>query len=92
MRRKSSRLQLFFKMGVSLNISQYSQKNMCWNFLLISETPTQVFSCEYCESFKSSFLHRIVVVATSGDISKTVKSDGMKINYLNPSFVNGCNA
>ena len=65
---------------------------MCWNLLLISEAPPQIFSCEYCEIFKSSFLYRITVVAASGDVSKTVKPDGMKTNCLNPSFVKECNA
>ena len=31
-------------------------------------------------------------MAVSGDVRKTAKSDGMKINYLNPASVNGCNA
>ena len=58
----------------------------------MSETPTQVFSCEYCEIFKSIFSYKTTLMAASGDVSKTVKSDGMKINCLNPASVNGCNA
>ena len=30
-------------------------------------------------------------MAASGGVSKTVTSDGMKINCLNPASVNGCN-
>ena len=29
----------------------------------IKETPTQVFSCEYCKSSRSSFLYRALVIA-----------------------------
>ena len=29
------------------------------------ETPTQMFSCEYCESFKNSFFYRTLLVAAS---------------------------
>ena len=74
---------------MSLNISQYSQESL----LLINNTPTHVFSCEYCEIFRSSFLYRTTLVAASGDVSKTVKPDGMilsmKIDCLNPASVNG---
>ena len=30
------------------------------------ETPSQVFSCEYCEIFKNSFFYRTSLVAASG--------------------------
>ena len=51
-----------------LNISQYSQENTCVEVafcqscshsglqLYKKETPTQVFFCEYCENFKSTYL------------------------------------
>ena len=70
----------------------FTGKYQCWNLLLINEAPIQVFSCEYCEIFKSSFLYRATLVAASGDVSKTVKSDGMKISCLNPASVYGCSA
>ena len=91
-RRKSSHSQLLFKIGVLKHFAIFTEKNLCWNLLLMSETPTQVFSCEYCEIFKSIFLYKTTLMAASGDVSKTVKSDGMKINCLNPASVNGCNA
>ena len=91
-RRTSSHLQLFFKMGVLKHLAIFTGKHLRWNLLLINEASTQVFSCEYCEIFKSSFLYRTTLVAASGDVSKIVKSAGMKINCLNPASVNGCNA
>ena len=36
-------------------------------------------------------MDRATLVAASGNVSKTVKSDGMKINCLNPASINGCN-
>ena len=33
-----------------------------------TETPTQVFSCEYCEIFKNSFFYRTPSVAVSDQI------------------------
>ena len=33
--------------------------------LYLKETPTQVFSCEYCEIFKNSFFYRTPLVAAS---------------------------
>ena len=82
MGRKSSHSQLFFKIGVLRHLAIFRGKHLCCNLLLINETPRQVFSCEYCEVFKSSSLYRTALVAASGDVSKTVKSDGMKINCL----------
>ena len=92
MRRKSSYLQLFFKIGVLKHFAVSTGKHLCRNLLLINETPTQVFSCEHCGIFNSSFLYRTTLVAASGDVSKTVKSDGMKIYCLKPASVNVCNA
>ena len=60
--------------------------------LSINKAASQDFSCEYCKLFKSSFLYRATTVDASGDVSKRVKSDGMKINCLNPASVNACNA
>ena len=45
---------------VFLKISQDSQENLFFN--KISETPTQMFSCEFCEMFTNS----LFVKATSG--------------------------
>ena len=36
-----------------------------FNSLYLKETPTQVFSCEYCKIFKNSFFHRTTPVAAS---------------------------
>ena len=60
-----------------LKSSQISQESTCveifvnnvtghqnWNF--IKETPTEVFTCEICKSFKSTLSYRISPVAASG--------------------------
>ena len=45
---------------LSINISQYLKKTPVLESLGLQlyekETPTQVFSCDYCEIFKNSFL------------------------------------
>ena len=63
---RSSRLQMFFEIGIH-KISQHSQESTCFGVssykscspetlqLYQKETPTQMFSCEYCEIFKSRF-------------------------------------
>ena len=55
-----------------LKISQYSQESTCVGvsfFLrpatLLKRTPTQAFSCDYHEIFKSSFFYRTYPVAAS---------------------------
>ena len=58
---RTSRLQLFFKIGVLKNFAIFTRKHLCWSLYLkkafnfIKETPTQVFSCENCKIFKNSF-------------------------------------
>ena len=50
------------------NIPQYSQKNSCVEVGLQryqKETPTQVFFCEYCKIFKSSYFEEHVQAAAS---------------------------
>ena len=51
---RSSRSQIFFKIGVLKNFS-YSQENTCVGTILLKWDPTQVFSYEYWKNFKSSF-------------------------------------
>ena len=52
---RSSRLQTFFKTGVFKNFVIFTGKHLCWSFFL---TPTQMFSCEYCEILKNNFFQR----------------------------------
>ena len=63
-RRSSS--QTFFKIRVLKYFAWFTGKHSCWSLFLIklqaldnfieNEAPMQVFFCEYCEIFKSSFL------------------------------------
>ena len=76
-KRRSSHSKPFFKTGVLKHFAIFTGKHLCWSLFIINETPTHVFSCEYYEIFKSSFLYKITLVAASGDVSKTVKPDGM---------------
>ena len=58
-----------------LNISPNSQENTCvavFNKIaglrpatLLKKTPTQVFSCEFCEFFKNNFFYGALPVAAS---------------------------
>ena len=62
---------------VFLRISLYSQENNCVGVssfikllasslqLYYKETPTQMFSCEFCEIFKNTFFQRTPLVAAS---------------------------
>ena len=48
-------LESFFSKGLGLKAYNCIKKNK----------PTQVFSCEYCEIFKNSFIHRTPLVAAA---------------------------
>ena len=68
---------MFFKIGVLKNYIIFT-KNTCAEVSLQKscksegvhhykkETPTQVFSCEYCKDFKNTFFYRTYPVAASG--------------------------
>ena len=56
--------EVFRKKGVPQN----SQENTCTRvsfFNKVEETLAQVFSCEFCESFKNTFFYRTPPVAAS---------------------------
>ena len=57
--------QLFCKKPVLKNLAIFTGKHLCWSHFLIKmlafspvtllkETPTEVFSCEYCKKFKNT--------------------------------------
>ena len=52
-----------------LKISQYSQES-CRLATLLKETPIQVFSSEYCEIFKNTYLEEHLLRAAS-DFDRT---------------------
>ena len=52
-RGRSNCSQIFFKIGALKNFSLFTEKHLCWSFVLINSK--QVFSCEYCEIFKNGF-------------------------------------
>ena len=68
---------MFFNVGVLENFAIFTGKHLYWSLFLIKlqacnfvkKTPTQVFSCPYCEIFRTSFFYRTPPVAAS-DISR----------------------
>ena len=72
---RNSRSQIFFKVGVLKNFSNFTGKHQCqsfslirlqtWGLQLYQETPTQVFSCKICKIFKNAFFYRTPPVAAS---------------------------
>ena len=66
---RSSLSQMYFKMGVLKNFAIFTGKHLCQSLFfnkvaglkpqacdfIKKETLAQVFSCKYCETFKSSF-------------------------------------
>ena len=71
---------MFFKIGVFKYFTILTRKQLCWSLLLtklqalLKKTPTQVFSCGYCEIFKITFSHRTPLVAASGIASTFLKA------------------
>ena len=57
---------MFCDKGAFQNFVKFTGKHLCWGLFLnkvaglrpatlLEETPTQVFSCEFCEIFKNTF-------------------------------------
>ena len=68
---RSSRSQMFFKIDVLKNFSIFTGKHLCWSLFFIKlfikeESPTQAFSCEYCEILMNRFFYRTPSVAACG--------------------------
>ena len=71
----SSRLQMFFKVGVLKSYAIFTGKHLRWSHFWIKfqsfrpatlkVTTTKVLFCEYCKIFKNSFFHRTPPVAAS---------------------------
>ena len=72
---RSSRSQMFFRIGVLKNFAIFTGKHLCRSLFLIKlqcwrpatllkRDSTQVFSCEYCKIFKNTFFYRTPLVAT----------------------------
>ena len=63
---RSRRLEVFFRKGVLRNFAKFTGKRPCQSlFFKKKETLTKVFSCEFCKISKSTFFHRIPLVAAS---------------------------
>ena len=67
---RSSHSQIFFIIGA---LKIFTLKPLCWilfldacqSATLLKETPTHMFSCEYCEIFKSTFSYITPLVDAS---------------------------
>ena len=46
------------------------------------ESPTQAFSCAYCENFKNSFFYGTLLVATSAFPDCSIKIEKLNVNIL----------
>ena len=68
---RSSRSEVFYKEDVLRNFAKFTGKYLCQN--LFFKTLARVFSCEFCEVSKNTFLHRTPLVAASGDLSSNIK-------------------
>ena len=73
---RSSRPKVFCKKGVLKNFAKFTGKHLCQSFffnkvaalrpaILLKKTLAQMFSCEFCEVYKSTFFHRTLLVAAS---------------------------
>ena len=49
-------LRVFYRKGVLMNSTKFTEKHLYQIFLVKEKTPTQVFSSEFCRTIKEDFL------------------------------------
>ena len=64
------------KKGLLKTFANFTEKPLCWSLsfnkfarlrLIEKETPTQVFSCEFCKIFKKTFSTQYLMLLWHGD-------------------------
>ena len=93
---RSSQRRYSIKKDVLKSFTIFTGKHLCWSLFLITlqafrletllkGTPTQVFSCEYCEIFKNSYFEEHLRMATFVH----VKCGGN--SHMVTFFISNCN-
>ena len=84
--RQNSHWRMFYEVGVSINFVQFKEKSYKIADLQLyeKETPTQVFSCEYCEFFKNSFYYKTPPLAAFRETNWVIEIQGIHI------IINSC--
>ena len=83
--------------GVLKKLTIFTEKHLCWSLFLIKlqtwrpttlskKTLTQVFSCEYCETFQNSFFYRTPLMAASGFLTNLSENNWRK-SFLSRVFL-----
>ena len=96
---RSSRPEVFNKIGVLKNFAKFTGKHLCQGLFLIKlqaeaynfikkETLAQVFSCEFCEISKNTFFYRTPLVATSVLTKHFQDIKKLTLSYILKLFLN----
>ena len=82
----SSLSQVFFKIDVLKNFSNFTGKHQCFGLFTkvagLKATPTHVFSCEICEIFKNTFFKTTPPVAASEQTQEVSVVHSMANGFL----------
>ena len=90
---RSSHRRCSMKTAVLKNFAIFTGKYLCWSLFLITfqalvlqsykkEIPTQVFSCEYCETFKNTYFEEHLRTAASLPLYVSVHHKWNKLTTL----------
>ena len=75
---KKEKTTLNFKDKNSLTLPMFAGQTNELAITLLKKRLPQVFSCEFCEIFKNTFLHRLVIYPMSGNNAM------LKIDFTDP--------
>ena len=87
---KSSRLQMFFKIGSIKNFAIFTGKHLCWGLFLIklqtpTQTPTEVFPVDIAKFLRIVFLYNTSGGCFWQSYHGTVKSAGVPVLWFRAS-------
>ena len=89
-RLKSSNRKCSVKKGVLINFAKFSGKHLCQRLFIKKESLAQVFSCQFCKIYKSTFFTEHLRTTAVRNTMPIFKGAGMfdevMSNGLNLSF------
>ena len=88
---RSSHRRYFIEKSVLKNFATFTGKHLCWSLSfnkgLKKETPTQLFSCEYCKMIKSTYFEEHLQTDASVLPSKYNRAESPLLYEFNVNFL-----
>ena len=77
---------VFYNTAVLKNFTRFTKKTLSSLQLFLKMTPTQMFSCEYCEFFRKTYFEEHLRMASSGVCYQTILQQVLMPLSINQPF------